>query len=195
MGLFKSSDAAPDISQNVPSVGMEMSGPGKIAQPTSAYISKVPESGQLAILPALLGGGLAAAIGGGAWGLIVILTGYVIGYMAWGIGLLSGFAVVLFSRGQRGIPLQVIAVIASVMGIVVGKYTTFFHFVRKAVAKEHGDAIAANVSFMSEKTVQVFAQNIGSMLSGFDILWVLLAVVTAWRIPKAIGSAGSGHPG
>ncbi len=195
MGLFKSATIKPDISQNVPPASMDMSGAVKIAQPTSAYIAKTPDSGQLAILPALLGGGLAAAIGGGAWGLIVILTGYVIGYMAWGIGLLSGFAVVLFSHGQKGIPLQVIAVVASVMGIVVGKYTTFFHFVRKAVAKEHGDAIAANVSFLSEKTVQVFAQNIGSMLSGFDILWVSLAVITAWRIPKAISSASGGQQG
>jgi hypothetical protein len=37
----------------------------------------------------MLGGGLAAAAGGGIWGLIVIATGYVIGIMAWGIGLLE----------------------------------------------------------------------------------------------------------
>jgi hypothetical protein len=39
----------------------------------------------------------------------------------------------------------------------------------------------------SEKVIQFFAENIGSMVGGFDILWVILAVITAWRIPKGLG--------
>jgi hypothetical protein len=183
MGLFESRARKKDFSQGM--MGMEVSGAGSIAQPTSAYIPKGPDSGQIAILPALFGGGLAAAVGGGIWALIVILTGYVIGYMALGIGLLCGYAVVLFSKGGKGVPLQVVAVLSSVLGIVIGKYGTFFHFLKKAVAKQHGEAVAANVSLFSEKVLQVFVYNIGSRLSGFDILWVLLAVITAWSIPKA----------
>jgi len=186
MGLFESRARKKDASQSM--MGMEVGGAGRIAQPASAYIPKGPDSGQLAILPALFGGGLAAAVGGSIWGLIVSLTGYVIGYMALGIGLLCGYAVVLFSRGGKGMPLQVVAVLSSVLGIAIGKYATFFHFVKKAVAKQHGEAVAANVSFLSEKVLQVFVHNIGSRLSSFDILWVLLAVITAWRIPKAIGA-------
>jgi len=185
MGFLKSRTASTDVSQGFTGAGMSGSDANRIAQPTPTYLPKVPISSQPAILPAMLGAGLAAAAGGGLWGLVVILTGYVIGYMALGIGLLSGFAVVLFSRGQRGLPLQVIAVAGSCMGIVIGKYTTFFHFVKKAVANQHGETVAANVSLFSEKTIQVFAMNIGSMLSAFDILWVFLAVITAWRIPKA----------
>ncbi len=185
MGLIKFRTRKEDVSQSM--MGMETSGAGRVAQPIPAYIPKGPDSGQLAILPALFGGGLAAAVGGSIWGLIVSLTGYVIGYMALGIGLLCGYAVVLFSRGGKGIPLQVVAVLSSVLGIAIGKYATFFYFVKKAVAKQHGEAVAANVSFLSEKMIQVFVYNIGSSLSAFDILWVLLAVITAWRIPKAIG--------
>jgi hypothetical protein len=194
MGLFESRFRKKDAPQPMMGVGMgmEVTSAARIAQPASAYIPKVPDSGQLAILPALLGGGLAAVLGGGIWGFIVILTGYVIGYMAWGIGLLSGYAVVLFSRGAKGMPLQVIAVLSSVLGIAIGKYATFFHFAKKAVAKQHGEAVAANVSFLSERLLQVFVHNIGSMLSGFDILWVFLAVITAWRIPKAIGAKQQG---
>lgn len=192
MGIFKSKIAATDISQTVPGTGMDFSETRKIAQPTSAYIAKTPSSGHIAIMPAILGAGLAAAAGGALWGLIVFLTGYVIGYMALGIGLLSGFGVLLFTGRQRGTPLQVIAVGGSILGIVIGKYTTFFHFLKKAVASHHGDVAAANVSLFSERTVQVFAQNIGSMVSGFDILWVLLAVVTAWKIPKANGPSPTG---
>ena len=194
MGLFESRSRKKDVPQPMMGMGMGtgVSSAKRIAQPTSAYIPKVPESGQLPILPALLGGGLAAVVGGSIWGLIGILTGYVIGYMAWGIGVLSGYAVVLFSRGGRGIPLQVIAVLSSVLGIAIGKYSIFFHYAKKAVAKQHGEAVAANVSFLSEKVLQVFMHNIGSMLSGFDILWVFLAIITALRIPKAIGAKQQG---
>ncbi len=186
MGFFKSGTASTDVSQ--PFAGADISGSeaSRFVQPAPSFTPKAPVSDHPAILPAVLGAGLAAAAGGGLWGLVVILTGHVIGYMALGIGLLSGFGVLLFSRGQRGLPLQVIAVAGSLLGIVIGKYTTFFHFVKKAVANQHGEAAAANVSLLSEKTVQVFAMNIGSMLSAFDILWVFLAVITAWRIPKAI---------
>jgi hypothetical protein len=80
MGLFESRARKKDVSQRMMGMGMEVSSAGRIAQPTSAYIPKAPKSRQLAILPALLGGGLAAAVDGSIWGLIVILTGYVIGY-------------------------------------------------------------------------------------------------------------------
>ena len=186
MGLFEFRARKKDVSQSM--MGMGVSGAGTIAQPTSAYIPKGPDSREFAILPALFGGGLAAAVGGGIWGLIVILTNHVIGYMALGIGLMCGYAVVLFSRGGKGMPLQVIAVLSSVLGIAIGKYATFFYLVKKAVAKQYGEAAAANVSFLSEKVLQVFVHNFGSRLSAFDILWVLLAVITAWRIPKAIGA-------
>jgi hypothetical protein len=57
---------------------------------------------EVSLTPAMLGGGLAAAAGGGIWGLIVIATGYVIGIMAWGIGLLAGCAVVFFHVVKKG---------------------------------------------------------------------------------------------
>jgi len=139
------------------------------------------------MMPALVGGGLGALVGGVIWGLIVIATGYEIGFMAWGIGLLSGFAVVFFSKGRRGIPLQIIAVLSSVLGIAVSKYVTFFHFFKEAILKKYAVEIASNVSIFSEEVIYIFIDGIGSMVSGFDILWVILAVITAWRIPKGIG--------
>lgn len=139
------------------------------------------------VVPTLLGGGLAAVVGGSIWGLIVIATGYEIGFVAWGIGVLAGLGVVLFSKGQRGVPLQLIAVLTSVLGVAIGKYVTFFYFFRKAVEGKFGGDAASNLGLFSEKTVESFSQNIVSMLSPFDLLWVVLAVMTAWRIPKGIG--------
>ena len=67
MGLFESRSRKKDAPQPMMGVGMgmEVTSAARIGQPTSAYIPKVPESGQLAILPALLGGGLAAVLGEG----------------------------------------------------------------------------------------------------------------------------------
>jgi len=45
------------------------------------------------IAPGILGGLLGAAFGAGIWALIVVFTEYEIGYMALGVGFLSGFCV------------------------------------------------------------------------------------------------------
>jgi hypothetical protein len=153
-------------------------------------IEKAAEEEQVtagSIMPALVGGGLAAVVGGVIWGLIIIATGYEIGFVAWAMGWLTGFAVVLFSKGRRGVPLQAIAVLASVLGILIGKYFTFYHYFHAALAKNYGEEAASNISILSGSVMQFFIENIGSMVGGFDILWVILAVITAWRIPKGMG--------
>lgn len=117
------------------------------------------------------------------WGLLTILTDREIGYAALGMGALCGYAVVFCTKGRKGLPLQVIAAAASVAGILVGKYITFWHFFNKALAEEYGKDASAGLFDLD--TVSVFFQNIGDTLGGFDILWVILAVGVAWRIPKA----------
>jgi len=139
------------------------------------------------LLPAMLGGGVAALVGGALWALIVAGTGYVIGYMAWGIGLLAGFAVIYSAGGRRGVPLQILAVGASVLGITFGKYFTFYYFLKQAVAQRQGAEIAARIPIVSKGLVLVFVNALPRMLSPFDLLWVVLAVLTAWRIPRGLG--------
>ena len=140
------------------------------------------------ILPlAVIGGVLAAVIGGAVWGEIVIYSGYEVGFVAWAIGLLAGAAVVFFSRGRKGTPLQVLAVVSSITGIVIGKYVTFYHFLAIAVAKKYGEMAAAKLSILSGDVVNFFVHNVSSMLNGYDVVWVALAVITAWRIPEGMG--------
>jgi hypothetical protein len=91
-----------------------------------------------------------------------------------------------FSRGQKGTPLQVIAVLSSVLGIAIGKYVTFFHFLKKAITERYGLEVASKVSLFSGRVVQAFIEGIGSMVSDADILWVILAVTTAWSVPKML---------
>ena len=136
------------------------------------------------LIPVVIGGGLAAVVGGAVWGLIVKVTGYEIGYVAWAVGVAAGFGVLLFARGRRGLALQVIAVLASILGILIGKYFAFFEVLKQVATKDYGAELAAHLSMLSGKTIVLFFSMIGSMSSPYDILWVILAVASAWRIPK-----------
>lgn len=180
----------PTISQRLMERGIDRRDAEQVVESIHRQVMKVAKEEQItfqSILGALIGGSVAAVIGGAIWGLIVIYTGYVIGYMAWAIGGLAGFGVALFAGGKRGIPLQVVAVLASVLGILVGKYFVFFHYMKEVVSKEYGAEAASNLSMLSEAVIQFFIENIELVMSGFDFLWIIFAVVTAWRIPKGLG--------
>ncbi len=140
-----------------------------------------------AVLAGLIGGALAALTGGVAWGLIVARIDFEIGFMAWGLGLLAGFGVVLFARGKKGTVLQTIAVVTSVAGIALGKYVLFAEILRKVALERAGAEAAARVTVLSAKIFGIFLQNLPQILSAYDGLWVVLAVLTAWRIPKGLG--------
>ena len=139
------------------------------------------------LLPCLLGGLIAAVVSGAIWAGISIWTGYEVGYVAIGVGFLCGLGVMMMSQGKRGMPLQMIAVGASVLGIVIGKYITFFDVFKGMMATEAGTEAISWISMFSMGMIQFFSANITSMASGYDLLWIGLAVYTAWSIPKASG--------
>ena len=143
---------------------------------------------------ALVAAVVAAIIGGAIWGGIVILTNYEIGFMATGIGLLCGFAVTFFTE-KKGLPLQIIAVLASLAGILVGKYFTFFSILKDYVTTELGQAAAGQVGIFSGDVVSLFFESFGGLLSAYDILWLVLAVIAAWSIPRAVGAKKMKHSG
>ena len=136
------------------------------------------------LMMAILGGLVAAVVGAGIWGGIVIATDYEVGFVAWLLGGLSGFAVVLASGGKRGLPLQIIAVLSSIAGILLGKYVMFHHAIKSLAPDEQA---AETLSLFSMGLFKLFIENLGELLGGFDALWALLAVTTAWSIPKASG--------
>jgi hypothetical protein len=138
-----------------------------------------------ALARGLIAAGAAAILGGILWGVIVIVTDYEIGFMATGIGLLTGYATARLARA-KGLPLQLIAVSAALVGIFIGKYLTFYDALRQFVTEDYGRAAAAQVLWFDPEVFGLFLQNLGSLLSPYDILWVALAVLAAWRIPKAL---------
>jgi hypothetical protein len=152
-----------------------------------AQVVVVPEEEQVgggSVMLGVVGAALAAVIGGLIWGLIAGKTGYEIGFLAWGIGVLSGFAVVIASGGKKGFPLQVIAVAASILGILIGKYFTFYFVLKDVISEQISAEAAAEVSLLSGATVNFFFENLSAMSSVWDILWVILAFGSAWAIAR-----------
>jgi hypothetical protein len=141
-----------------------------------------------ALGPGIAGGLVGALVGGLAWGLLVILTEYEIGIAAWGIGFVAGFAVVRFAGGAKGTPLQIVAVLSSLLGIVLGKYISYAYFFKQAVA----DRFNVDISYFDSEIFRAFRENLTDIFGGFDLLWAALAVMTAWRLtrPSELGSEG-----
>jgi hypothetical protein len=140
-----------------------------------------------ALLPAVAGGVLAAVVGGAVWGLIVILSDYEVGFVAWGIGFLAGFLVVRFAGGRKGTPLQAIAIVSSLVGIVLGKYIAYVYFLKEAVREQISEEAADSISYFDGDVMSAFRQDFSNVFSGYDLLWAGLAIFTAWRMARPLG--------
>jgi len=128
------------------------------------------------VLP-IIGALLAAVIGGAIWAVIVVLTDYEIGLVAWAIGGLAGYLVAVFASRRTNQVHQVIAVIGSLLGILLGKFFMFSYVVNDGF----------NGMFESE-IITLFKENFTEFFGGMDIVFVVLAVLTAWQLPARLSS-------
>ena len=142
---------------------------------------------QGSLMMGIVGGLVAALVGGFIWAMIAIVTDYEVGIVAIGIGVLTGFAVVIVSGGGTGILFQLVAVVSSVLGVLFGKYYIFVHYVKEFMEGEYGAEAADSISLFAADTIDLFVENAGDLFGGYDILWVILAVVAAWKIPAVGG--------
>ena len=78
----------------------------------------------------------------------------------------------------RGQTLQIAAAGMAVVGLVIAKYFILAHFVVSSP-----DSAELGLGYFSPALFILFLQNIGSSLSPFDALWIVFALITAWRIP------------
>lgn len=132
---------------------------------------------------AALAAGWAALIGGILWGLIAIFTEREIAYVALGVGFVCGLAVVKCTKA-RGFPVQLLAMLSSIVGIFIGKYVILAHFIKQSIAEQQGKEAAADVAYVSLGMFQLFVENVQHLLSPFDLLWFGLAMFTAWQMPR-----------
>jgi hypothetical protein len=139
------------------------------------------------LVPAVLASLAAAVAGGIGWALIAVTSGYEIGFAALGIGILAGYAVVLAARGRKGLPLQITAIVSSLVGIALGKYFTYAWDLKDAVRQTFGDEAADAVGVLDSEVIDLFVEDADRVFGGYDLLWAAFAVYAAWRIPRAMG--------
>lgn len=132
--------------------------------------------GNKIVMPTI-GALIAAVIGGGVWALIAVLTNYELGLVAWAIGGLTGYAVAILANRRVNAAHQLIAVIASLLGILLGKY-----FIVSYLLSDGIDGVFNSDSFA------FFKENFTEFFKGMDIVFVVLAVATAWQLPRKLAN-------
>lgn len=207
IGLMKAGNDKQTIVQALIDTGVERSEAEQLVNPVYDDLIRAARDQQYessALLPGLMMGVVAALVGGAVWGAIAYYAHYEVGYVAWGIGLLTGFAVVYGAGGRRGMPLQVSAVLCSVLGIALGKYSSFIFSVNSyfstasadelsAMGMDQATAQATHLSLLSIEAANLFISSLSSMLTPIDLIFVVLAVASAWKIPKGMGISVPAH--
>lgn len=137
---------------------------------------------------ALAVGAAGAAIGAAVWAAIVVLTNFEVGYVAVGVGFLAGVGVKFGAGKARNQMLQVAAALLAVGGLVLAKYFIFAHFVSQIVLEDGGGTIG----WFDPGLIQAFPGALMEISSPFDILWIVLAVSAAYRVPAPSGITFTG---
>ncbi len=153
----------------------------------SPLITTDSEPAAASYVMALIGGFVGAVIAGLIWAAIAVITDYEIGYAAIGVGALAGGGVLIASNRRKGLPYQLIAVVTSVLGIFIGKFLTAVYVYREVLIEDYGMAIVNEIGIggLFSDTLAFFPDYLSAMLEPIDILFVVLAVITAWGIPSA----------
>ena len=127
----------------------------------------------------IIGGLIAAILGGVVWAAVAAMTEYEVGLIAILVGVLCGYAVVLFSNKQIATVHKIIAVVFSLIGILLGKYLTVVYF----TAQLYTDMSMMKLVFNGEM-ISAFVETFTEYFSEpIDLLFVVLAIVSAWQIP------------
>lgn len=133
----------------------------------------------------IIGGLIAAIVGGAVWAAIAASTEYEVGLIAILIGALTGYAVVLFSNKRIATVHKIIAVIFALLGILLGKYLTVVYF----TSQLFGDIGMMELAFDVEIIREFFATITDYFSEPIDLLFIVLAILSAWRIPARMAKA------
>lgn len=123
---------------------------------------------------AILGGLIAASIGAALWAAITFYTYYQIGWMAVGVGLLSGILVRVMGQGSTPV-YGVVGGLFALLGCVAGNLLALYAM----IAHGAGEPLMNIVTSMSlSQAVQIFREG----FSYIDILFYGIAMYEGYRI-------------
>ena len=114
------------------------------------------------IVAGALAGLAAALLGAGIWAVVTIVTGYQIGWLAVGIGVLVGFSVRFAGKGIDQ-SFGIVSSALSLVGCVVGKVLTMTYFI----------SVSEGMSLMDILVQLDFAITYELLASTFEIIDVL----------------------
>lgn len=130
-------------------------------------------------LKPILAGGIAGVLGGAIWAVIVAVTDYEVGWVAWGVGGLVGWAMTKATQ-QRSTRLAMIAAGLAVLGLLCGKIFIQYFVTRPAfeqAVRDDTDAIgSALAAKMREEStfppeIQTQLDELGEADTVSDALW------------------------
>lgn len=128
-------------------------------------------------VPLATAGGLAGAlVGAGVWAAVAVFGNLQIGFIAVLVGFLAGKGALLGAGSGRGRPYQVAAGTAALVGLVAAKYFIFAHDAAEGLASRGLDVGPFDLVLL-----RLFPRELPGMLSAFDLLWVFLALTSAWK--------------
>jgi hypothetical protein len=149
-----------------------------VANVQAELAAQVPGGANLLVAAA---GGLAGALVGAAvWAAVAIATNFEVGYIAVLVGFLAGLGVKMGARTQRGALLQYLAAGLAVVGLLAAKYIIFAYAMVK-----FGHEQGVDISYFDGRLLSVFPSALGEMVNAFDALFLILALMAAYRVPKA----------
>lgn len=125
----------------------------------------------------------AALVGAIAWAAVVVVSNYELGILAWAIGWLVGFAVSKVGK-CTGSKAQIIAGFFAFVGIALGKYFAISYFIDVYAVEELGEEPAFLFGIFLPEQIEGFFQALPEISTPFDVLWVILALVTAVSMTK-----------
>ncbi len=139
------------------------------------------KAGVLHMPGAILGGFIAALVGAGAWAAITIITNLQIGYVAVGVGFLAGLGTFIGAGKKKGAPLQAVAAACAALGLIVGKYFIYAHFIVEYVNKKQP---GRDLSILDLNSMVVLKECVLTLKEPMDLLFLALAFVAAIKVVR-----------
>jgi hypothetical protein len=132
----------------------------------------------------IIGGAIAAVLAAIIWAAISVFTGYQIGWMAIGVGLLVGAAVRVFGRGIDR-PFGIAGAILSLAGCLIGNFLSGAYFFAQAADLPLPDALA-----ILTRVPSLALELMAATFSPRDIVFYTIAAFSGYALAFQSARAG-----